>query len=40
MSKPHDEKQFLESVTHTYVTSDSPQDRAIKEMAVRAFAPY
>jgi 2-polyprenyl-3-methyl-5-hydroxy-6-metoxy-1,4-benzoquinol methylase len=40
MSKPHDEKQFLESVTHTYVTSDSPQDRAIKEMAVRAFAPF
>lgn len=37
---PHDEHRFLESVTHTYVTSDSPQDRAIKEMALRAFAPF
>lgn len=40
MSQLHNERDFLESVTHTYVTSDSPQDRTIKEMAVRAFAPF
>jgi len=31
---------FLESVTHTYVTSDSPQDRLIKNLAIRTFKPY
>ncbi len=31
---------FLESVTHTYVTSDSPQDRLIKALAIRTFKPY
>ncbi|MGH8488240.1 MAG: class I SAM-dependent methyltransferase [Gammaproteobacteria bacterium] len=35
-----DEMRFLESVTHTYVTSESPQDRTIKSLAIRAFAPY
>jgi 2-polyprenyl-3-methyl-5-hydroxy-6-metoxy-1,4-benzoquinol methylase len=39
-SNPCDEQHFLESLTHTYVTSDSPQDRAIKEMALRVFAPF
>jgi ubiquinone/menaquinone biosynthesis C-methylase UbiE len=34
------EMDFLESVTHTYVTSDSPQDRLIKTMAIRTFQPY
>lgn len=36
----HDEMRFLESVTSTYVTSDSPQDRAIKDMAMRVFRPF
>ena len=36
----HDEMRFLESVVSTYVTSDSPQDRAIKEMAMRVFTPW
>jgi len=40
MTDQHDEKAFLESLVDTYVTSDSPQDRAIKEMAVRAFEPF
>lgn len=34
------EMEFLESVTHTYVTSDSPQDRLIKTLAVRVFTPF
>lgn len=34
------EMEFLESVTHTYVTSDSQQDRLIKTLAVRTFQPY
>jgi 2-polyprenyl-3-methyl-5-hydroxy-6-metoxy-1,4-benzoquinol methylase len=34
------EMEFLEQVTETYVTSESPQDRAIKTMAIRAFKPY
>lgn len=37
---PQDEMSFLESVTHTYVTSDSPQDRLIKTLAIRTFKPY
>ena len=36
----HDEKCFLESVTKTYVTSESPQDRLIKSLAVRTFKPF
>lgn len=36
----HDEKEFLESVTKTYVTSDSPQDRLIKSLAMRTFKPF
>jgi SAM-dependent methyltransferase len=39
-SSPLDEMSFLESVTHTYVTSDSPQDRLIKTLAIRTFKPY
>lgn len=35
-----DEQAFLERVVDTYVTSDSSQDRAIKEMAVRTFKPF
>ncbi len=35
-----DELNLLESVTHTYVTSESPQDRLIKSMAVRVFEPF
>jgi 2-polyprenyl-3-methyl-5-hydroxy-6-metoxy-1,4-benzoquinol methylase len=40
MTESHDEMSFLESVTGTYVTSESPQDRAIKTMAMRAFGPF
>lgn len=40
MKSNHDEKAFLESVIHTYVTSESPQDRAIKTLAVRTFRQY
>ncbi len=41
MTTPYkDEMGFLESVTHTYVTSDSPQDRLIKTLAIRTFKPY
>jgi len=34
------EMDFLDSVTKTYVTSESPQDRLIKTLAVRTFAPF
>lgn len=34
------EKEFLESVAQTYVTSESSQDRLIKTLAVRTFTPY
>lgn len=40
MSDASREMEFLESVTETYVTSDSPQDRLIKTLAVRTFQPY
>ncbi len=40
MSGSNDEKAFLESVIHTYVTSESPQDRLIKSLAVRTFKPF
>ncbi len=40
MRDPNNEMEFLESVTHTYVTSDSAQDRLIKTLAVRTFKPY
>lgn len=40
MNANHDEMNFLESVTGTYVTSESSQDRAIKIMAMRAFIPF
>lgn len=40
MTSTHDEKAFLESVTHTYVTSESAQDRLIKSLAVRTFKPF
>lgn len=31
---------FLESVIDTYVTSESPQDRLIRTLAIRVFKPY
>lgn len=34
------EKEFLESVIDTYVTSETPQNRLIKRLAVRTFSPY
>jgi 2-polyprenyl-3-methyl-5-hydroxy-6-metoxy-1,4-benzoquinol methylase len=34
------EMDFLESVIETYVTSESPQDRLIKTLAVKTFLPY
>ena len=34
------EKEFLESVIPTYVTSESAQDRLIKSLAIRTFIPY
>jgi SAM-dependent methyltransferase len=34
------EFEFLESVTNTYVTSDSAQDRLIKKLAIKTFEPY
>ncbi len=37
---PKNEMDFLESVIDTYVTSESPQDRLIKTLAVRTFAPF
>ena len=40
MTQKHDEKAFLESVTDTYVTSESPQDRLIKSLAIRTFKPF
>lgn len=40
MGGSNNEMEFLESVTHTYVMSDSPQDRLIKTLAVRTFQPY
>lgn len=40
MTEKHKEMDFLESVIGTYVTSESPQDRLIKTLAVRTFKPY
>ena len=40
MDEKHKEMDFLESVIGTYVTSESPQDRLIKTLAVRSFKPY
>lgn len=40
VTNTHDEKAFLESVTQTYVTSDSPQDRLIKSLAIRTFTSF
>ncbi len=34
------EKSFLDSVSKTYVTSLSPQDRLIRQLVVRTFAPF
>ena len=34
------EKQFLESVIPTYITSESAQDRLIKTLAIRTFKPF
>ncbi len=35
-----DEMDFLNDVVHTYVTSESPQDRLIKTLAIRTFQPF
>lgn len=35
-----DEKTFLEQLAATYTTSDSPQDAAIRSLALRAFLPH
>lgn len=35
-----DEQTFLESLAATYTTADSPQDAAIRSMALRTFMPY
>lgn len=35
-----DETEFLETVTRTYATSDSSQDRLIRTLAMRTFRPY
>ena len=35
-----DEKTFLESLAATYTTADSPQDAAIRSMALRTFMPH
>jgi 2-polyprenyl-3-methyl-5-hydroxy-6-metoxy-1,4-benzoquinol methylase len=40
MISSKNEIDFLESVIDTYVTSESPQDRLIKSLAVRTFKPY
>lgn len=40
MTDKHNEMDFLESVIETYVTSESPQDRLIKTLAVRTFKPH
>jgi len=40
MTQQRNEMAFLESVVDTYVTSESPQDRAIKTLAVRTFRPH
>lgn len=40
MTNAHNEKAFLESVTKTYVTSESAQDRLIKSLAIRTFKPF
>ncbi len=40
MTDSKKEMEFLESVTGTYTTSESHQDRLIKTLAVRTFTPY
>jgi SAM-dependent methyltransferase len=40
MTDSKKEMEFLESVISTYVTSESPQDRLIKTLAVRTFRPH
>jgi protein-L-isoaspartate O-methyltransferase len=40
MTDKHKEMDFLESVIDTYITSESPQDRLIKTLAVRTFKPH
>ena len=40
MKNTTNEKDFLESVIKTYVTSDSAQDRLIKSLAVRTFQSF
>lgn len=40
MNTTNDEMSFLESKIQTYVTSDSSQDRLIKQLAIRTFTPH
>lgn len=40
MTAQKTEMEFLESVISTYVTSESPQDKLIKNLAVRTFRSY
>jgi len=40
MSDSRKEIDFLESVTHTYITSKSSQDRLNKTLAMRTFESY
>lgn len=40
MINTRDERAFLESVTQSYVTSESAQDRLIKSLAIRTFKPF
>ena len=40
MERKDDETEFLNRAATTYVTSESHQERTIKQLAVRAFAPH
>lgn len=40
MTQQSREMALLEGVVNTYVTSESPQDRAIKTLAIRTFKPH
>lgn len=40
MTEVHDEKAFLESLILTYGTSENPQDRLMRSLAIRTFKPF
>lgn len=40
MTTPSNEMDFLESLTGTYITSESPQDRLMKTLAIQTFRPH